>query len=98
MRKYGWKIYLVPSSIVVHIGLGSKIPDKELFVLYYIERNHLLFLYKNIRSRFIPALIWSLTGAIHERNNIKMRIRFMAIRDAIKLAIGYKVHDPIRIQ
>jgi len=98
MRKYGWKIYLVPSSIVVHIGLGSKIPDKELFVLYYIERNHLLFLYKNIRSRFVPALIWSLAGAIYERNNIKMRIRFMAVRDAIKLAIGYKVHDPIRIQ
>jgi GT2 family glycosyltransferase len=95
MRKYGWKIYLVPSSIVVHIGLGSKIPNKELFVLYYIERNHLLFLYKNIRSRSVPALIWSLTGAIYEKRNTRKKIRLKAIYDAIKLMIGYKIYDPV---
>jgi GT2 family glycosyltransferase len=95
MRKSGWKIYLVPSSIVIHIGLGSKIPNKELFVLYYIERNHLLFLYKNIRSRSVPALIWSLTGAIYEKRNTRKKIRLKAIYDAIKLMMGYKIYDPV---
>jgi GT2 family glycosyltransferase len=97
MRKYGWKIYLVPRSIVIHIGLGSKIPNKELFVLYYMERNHLLFLYKNIRSRFIPALIWSLAGGLHEKCSIRMRIRLQEILDAIKLVMGRQVRDPIQL-
>jgi len=95
MRKYGWKIYLVPSSTVIHIGVGSKIPNKELFILYYMERNHLFFLYKNIRSRFIPALIWALVGAMHEKSSIRMRTRLQAIRDAIKLVIGHQVHEPM---
>jgi GT2 family glycosyltransferase len=96
MRKAGWKIYLVPSSIVFHIGLGSKTTNKELFVLYYIERNHLLFLYKNLRLRFIPALIWSFAGALRERNDMRRKIRLRALRNAIELIAGYKVCDPIR--
>jgi len=27
MRKAGWRIYVVPSSLVFHIGLGSRIPN-----------------------------------------------------------------------
>jgi hypothetical protein len=62
----------VPSSLVFHIGLGSRIPNKELFVLYYLERSHLLFLNKNIKTRLIPALIWSLLGV---KNQSKGYIR-----------------------
>jgi len=55
MRKAGWRIYVMPSSLVFHIGLGSRISNKELFALYYLERNHPLFLNKNIKSR-LPSL------------------------------------------
>jgi len=95
MRRAGWKIYVVPGSVVFHIGLGSKIPDKELFVLYYLERNHLLFLFKNFRLRFVPALVWSLIGALHERNSVRLRARLRAVYDAVKLVIGRLVNDPV---
>ena len=97
MRKAGWRIYAVPSSLVFHIGLGSRIPNKELFVLYYLERNHLLFLNKNIKSRLIPALAWSLIGALHEHDGTRLKIRVRAIYDAVKLMLGHLVSDPINL-
>ena len=94
MRKAGWRIYVVPSSLVFHIGLGSYIPNKEYFVLYYMERNHLFFLWKNMRSRFIPALAWSLAGAMKEGNNKKRIVRLRGLRDSIKLVMGLKISEP----
>ena len=97
MRRAGWRIYVVPSSLVFHVGLGSKIPKKELFVLYYLERNHLLFLGKNIKSRLPPAMAWSLIGALHEHSSIRLKIRLRAIYDALKLMLGHSVNDPINL-
>jgi len=97
MRKAGWRIYVVPSSLVFHIGLGSRIPNKEIFVLYYLERNHLLFLNKNIKTRLIPALTWSLLGALHEHDGARLKIRAKAIYDAVKLMLGHLVSDPINL-
>jgi len=97
IRRAGWRIYVVPSSLVFHVGLGSRIPNKELFVLYYLERNHLLFLGKDIKSRLPPAMAWSLIGALHEHNSIRLKIRLRAIYDAIKLMLGHSVNDPINL-
>jgi GT2 family glycosyltransferase len=97
MRRAGWRIYVVPSSLVFHVGLGSKISNKELFVLYYLERNHLLFLGKNIKSRLPPDMAWSLTDALHEHNSIRLKIRLRAIYDALKLMLGHSVNDPINL-
>jgi len=94
MRKAGWRIYVVPSSLVFHIGLGSYIPNKEYFVLYYMERNHLFFLWKNMRSRFIPALAWSLAGVMKESNNKRRMVRLRGLRDSIKLVMGLKISEP----
>ena len=52
MRKRGYKAVTVPDSIVFHIGLGSGIRCKELFVLYYMERNRLLYLLKMNRLNY----------------------------------------------
>ena len=37
LRKAGYKVVLAPSSIVYHKELGSDIPWKEFFALYYME-------------------------------------------------------------
>jgi GT2 family glycosyltransferase len=97
LRRRGYKIVVVPNSIVYHVGLGSRIPNKEYFVLYYMERNHLLFLWKNFRDRFIPALAWSLIGAVKERVHIRRIIRLRALKDSIKLIRGKRVYEPFRI-
>ncbi len=93
LRRYGYRVVVVPSSVVYHVGLGSKIPNKEYFVLYYMERNHLLFLWKNLRSRFAPALAWSLVGAIKEKG-ARRSIRVKALKDSLKLIIGKEVNEP----
>jgi len=61
--------------------------------LYYMERNHLLFLWKNLRSRFTPALAWSLVGAIKEKG-ARRSIRVKALKDSLKLIIGKEVNEP----
>jgi hypothetical protein len=45
--------------------------------------------------RKVPALIWSLAGAIYEKRNTRKKIRLKAIYDAIKLMMGYKIYDPV---
>lgn len=97
LRQHGYKIVIVPDSIVYHVGLGSKIPNKELFVLYYIERNHLYFLAKNMPSRLISALSWSIMGMVKERYAIRRRVRFKALLDFIKLITGCKVNEPFKL-
>ncbi|MEM1637583.1 MAG: glycosyltransferase [Pyrobaculum sp.] len=45
-RRAGYRVVVVPKSIVFHVGQGSKIPNKEYFILYYMERNRPLYMYK----------------------------------------------------
>jgi hypothetical protein len=47
-----------------------------------------------MRSRFIPALAWSLAGAMKEGNNKRRIVRLRGLRDSIKLVMGLKISEP----
>lgn len=85
MRRRG-QVVVVPSSIVYHRGTGSKVPKKDLFILYHMERNRLYFLYKNEPSKLLLALIQALIGALKDRG-IRRKVRLKAITDFFKLIL-----------
>ncbi|MEM0235670.1 glycosyltransferase family 2 protein [Thermofilum sp.] len=97
IRRLGYKVVLVPRSIVYHKGLGSKVPFKELFVLYYMERNRLLFLYKNMPYCLLPGLLWSLVGAL-KSSKLYRRIRLKALLDFVRLAMGCQLKEPLHLE
>jgi len=98
IRRLGYKVVLVPRSIVYHKGLGSKVPSKELFVLYYMERNKLLFLLKNMPYCLLPSLLWSLVGALKSGKPRYRHIRLKALLDFIRLTIGCQLKEPLYLE
>lgn len=95
MRKLGYRIVVVPSSIVFHVGLGSAIECKQLFVYYYMERNRLLYLFKNNLLSLPIGLATALIGAVKERG-VKRAIRLKAIGDFYRLLRGKEVEEPFK--
>ena len=93
MRKKGYKVVVVPDSIVFHIGLGSRIKCKELFVLYYMERNRLFYIFKNEPFKLPLALTTALLGITKEKG-IRRYVRKKAVLDFISLAHGHKLNEP----
>jgi len=98
IRRLGYKVVLIPRSIVYHKGLGSKSPSKELFVLYYMERNKLLFLIKNMPYCLLPSLLWSLVRALKSGKPRYRHIRLKVLLDFIRLTIGCQLKEPLYLE
>ncbi|MGM9713460.1 MAG: glycosyltransferase family 2 protein [Prevotella sp.] len=58
LRRYGWKIYCVPASVVWHVG-GGTLPQGNPHKTYLNFRNNLLMLYKNLpASSLRRVMLW----------------------------------------
>ena len=54
----GWKVYIVPQSIVYHVG-GGTLPNDSPRKLYLNYRNNLLMLYKNLPGKSLFVILLS---------------------------------------
>lgn len=96
MRKRGFKVVVVPNSVVFHIGQGSSIPGKEYFTLYYMERNRLLYMYKNDLAKLPLGIVTALLGIFKEKG-IRKVVRVRALRDFLRLLRGEEINEPFRV-
>jgi GT2 family glycosyltransferase len=68
----GWKCFFVPTAVVYHKGSVTFKAKSSVFV-YYIERNRILFIYKNWPLRMILRYLpWAVA---EELINFKKRVR-----------------------
>jgi len=93
MRKHGFKVIVVPNSIVFHVGQGSKIRHKELFTLYYMERNRLLYICKTNLLKMPIGIFTAIIGIAKEKG-IRRKTRLLALKDFLKLIKGAEIDEP----
>lgn len=104
LKRAGYRIRVVPDSIVYHIG-GASLPNGDARKTYYNFRNNLIMLYKNLpppiwRRRFairamldgIAMLRALLTGQFKEFSAI-----FRAYKDAHHMSKVYANERPQRV-
>lgn len=79
MRRRGGKIIYCPDSVVRHIHAGSSIEWSPFFT-YYVCRNKLLFLKKNMGyGIFLSYFFRQLKAGLQERNRSKVRASLHAL-------------------
>lgn len=96
LRNQGWKLQVVPDSVVYHLGGGS-LPMNHPHKLFLNYRNNLLMLYKNLDCRrgrrvlrmryFLDAAAISLFFIKGEWSNVKAVLR--AYREFRKMKKNY---------
>lgn len=86
LQRAGYRIELVPKSVVYHLG-GSSLPRHDAQKTYYNFRNSLLLLYKNL-----PPAVWRCTFPVRALLDVVALIRFVLIgrwRDAVAMVRAY---------
>ena len=99
MQLGGWKVNVVPESVVYHVG-GGTLPAESPFKLQLNYRNNLLMLHKNLpdatrgrrlfRRRLLDTLAWAKFMATLDFPNARAVLR--AHRDFRRMRRAYTAH------
>ncbi len=97
LRRAGYRVVCAPKSVVYHADFSSELPNKRLFAAYYMERNHLLFLWKNSPRRVLPAFVRSVAGMVLGKDSALLHTRRRAYEDFVKLVLNRRVAEPFSV-